>query len=409
MTLKDYEQIFHDTAFIRTSGSPEELKAAHYLQDRLQKMGVSSTLEAFPVEMAEIEEAELICDGVSIPCTGYKLAGNAEIEAPLYYLTHDDPCSLAACKGKIVLSERPFGHWFYQDVFQAGAVGFITYSGNVNFPDNDIDPKELRGFVADGNILPGVHIHTRSAIELVAKNAKTAKIVLKQKTWPGESHNIVVELPGESEETVVFSAHYDSVPLSVGTWDNMSGCVGILAMCEYYLTHPHLRTLRFVWCGSEESGLLGSKAYVQQHEAELGKYRMNINLDMIGSIMGVPTVGVAAEPRLASYLEYLACEYGRPLRVSQGPYPSDSTPFADKNVPAMTWARDPLPIAATLHNRYDTIQEMTMEHVQEDIDFILYFADRMVNAKVFPVSKEIPEKLRGELDEYMNRKRPEKK
>ena len=41
-----------------------------------------------------------------------------------------------------------------------------------------------------------------------------------------------------------------------------------------------------MFCGSEERGLLGSKAYVRDHEAELEKIVLIINLDMIGTYMG---------------------------------------------------------------------------------------------------------------------------
>ena len=37
----------------------------------------------------------------------------------------------------------------------------------------------------------------------------------------------------------------------------------------------------------EERGLLGSKAYVRDHEEELDKIVLNINLDMIGTYMAI--------------------------------------------------------------------------------------------------------------------------
>ena len=43
-------------------------------------------------------------------------------------------------------------------------------------------------------------------------------------------------------------------------YDNMSGSVGILGIAEHFAKNPHRYGLRFIWCGSEERGLLGSKA-----------------------------------------------------------------------------------------------------------------------------------------------------
>ena len=41
----------------------------------------------------------------------------------------------------------------------------------------------------------------------------------------------------------------------------------------------------------------------------------------------------------------------------------------------------------------------------KDIEFLNVFADRMANAKLCPVSREIPEKMKEKLDIYLCRKR----
>ena len=97
------------------------------------------------------------------------------------------------------------------------------------------------------------------------------------------------------------------------------------------------------------------------------------------------------------------------MSVSQGVYSSDSTPFADKGVPAVSFARIAPNNTATIHNSYDTMAVMKMEHMDKDIDFIVKFADRMANAKCCPVGKEIPENMKEELDVYLFRKRDKKK
>lgn len=83
MDAKSIMQVFSDTAYVRTGGSPEELKTANYLLSRLEQWGVSGTLEAFDVDMADILEAEFTVDGKTIPCKGYKNAGSGEVEAEL--------------------------------------------------------------------------------------------------------------------------------------------------------------------------------------------------------------------------------------------------------------------------------------------------------------------------------------
>ena len=80
MTKAQLRKIFDDTAYVRTGGSAEELRAAEYLQKVCRDMDLEAYLEAFPVELAKVEEAVLTIDGKEIPCKGYLLAGSGEEE-----------------------------------------------------------------------------------------------------------------------------------------------------------------------------------------------------------------------------------------------------------------------------------------------------------------------------------------
>ena len=305
MNAKQIMQIFRDTAYVRVSGSDEETKTAAYLTEVLAKMGLTAQIEPFDVPMARDVSATLLADGGEIPCEGYRLAGSGEVEAPLYYLTSVDPYSLSQCRGKIVLIEGYLGYWKYHDLVENGAVGFITFDGDANYRDSDMDKRELRKFVvegANGVKLPGVNINAKSAIAMIKNKVRTVKLTLSQEEYEGQSHNVILDLPGEIPETILFTAHYDSTPLSTGAYDNMSGSIGLLWMAEYFAHHAHRHSLRFVWCGSEERGLLGSKAYVTAHEELLDKIVLNINLDMIGCIMGGFAACCTSEDKLVSVI-----------------------------------------------------------------------------------------------------------
>ena len=408
MDLRQLETIFDDTAYIRTGGSKEELKCAQYLQKKCKELGMEATLESFEVEMADVKKAVLKVNDVEIPCTGYLCAGNGKVEAPIYYLTNDDKYSISQCKGKIVLLDGLVRHWVYQDLYEAGMVGFITYTGNANYVDEEIDIKELRAAVSLGKKLPGVNINAKEAIKIIENNGGIASIELEQDEYKGQSHNVVVDLPGETEEYIVLTAHYDSVALSQGAYDNMSGSVGVLAIAEHFSKHPHRYGIRAVWCGSEERGLLGSKAYVKDHEEELNKIVLNVNLDMIGCTMGKFIACCTSEEKLVSFVEYLGNIEGFPVAAKQEVYSSDSTPFADKGIPAISFARIAPSNTATIHNSYDTKKVMKMEHMEKDVAFISQFVGRMVNAAKCPVAKEMPDNMKEKLDEYLTRKRPKK-
>ena len=61
--------------------------------------------------------------------------------------------------------------------------------------------------------------------------------------------------------------------------------------------------------------------------------------------------------------------------------------------------------AAPIHCRYDTADVLSMEQLQRDTGFIAELTRRMACAAVCPVEREIPEKVKTELDEYLYRKR----
>ncbi len=408
MTEQRIMHIFADTAYVRMGGSEEELRCAEYIRSCCAQLGLQAQLEAFPVDMAAVHKAVLEIDGQPIPCEGYLCAGSGEVEAPLYYLRNQDEYSLSQCRGCIVLVDGYMGYWLYQDLLEHGAAGFITYDGNTNYPDRDIDRRELRSYVSKGQKLLGVNINAKDAVAIIEKGSRTAKICLQQEEYQGKSHNVVLDLPGQRKETIVLTAHYDSTSLSQGAYDNMSGCVGLLGLAEYFKDRPHSYGLRFVWCGSEERGLLGSKAYTADHEQELSDVALNINLDMIGCIMGKFIACCTCEEAMVHYLRYFGSELGFGIAVRQDVYSSDSTPFADKGVPSLSFARIAPPNTATIHNSYDTAAVMSAEQMAADIAFIAAFTQRMANAARCPVDRRIPDNMAEKLDQYLCRKRPPK-
>ena len=406
MNRKTVREILNETDYIRTSGSAEEKKAADYLQGLCERMGVSALQESFDVDTAEILSASLAADGREIPCRGYKLCGSGSVEAPLCYLPNTDKASLLQAKGKIVLLDTGITYWVYQDLLDAGAVGFITYDGDVHYPDRDIDQKMLRPYVSKGRKVPCANINAKDALRLVQSAPKTVSIRVEQKESVSSSQNVVAEIPGRTDEWIVLSAHYDSTPLSRGAYDNMSGCIGLLGIMEALRGKAPLRYgLRFVFCGSEEVGLLGSKAYTAAHEEELEKIALNINLDMIGTYMGKFIACVSAENKLLHYIEYVCAQRGWGISARQDVYSSDSTPFADHGVPALSFARIAPRSQATIHNRYDTKTLLSEAQLISDTGFLADFTLGMADAARCPVSREIPQEVLNKLDEYLLRTR----
>ena len=59
MRAEKIDRILRDTAYVREGGSDAELRCAQYLVDCCADMGLNARIEAFPVDMARIDDAEL--------------------------------------------------------------------------------------------------------------------------------------------------------------------------------------------------------------------------------------------------------------------------------------------------------------------------------------------------------------
>ena len=401
------ETVFENTDFVHTSGTKEELQVAVYLKKQCENIGAQVKMENFRVPMSTIKKEHLFADGVEIPCKAFKGCGSGTVEGELYYMPGTDPVSITGAADKVVLLDTSNISFFtYQDLMKAGAKAILFRYGDAHYPNTDIDQRELREAVIgkERKVLCAM-INVNEAVKLVKNEVKKVRLEVEQNEYEGESHNVIAELPGKRKEWIVLSAHYDSTSLSHGAYDNMSGCVGLLGIMEKMRDKERNFGLRFLFCGSEECGLLGSKAYVRDHEKELEQIVLNINLDMIGSYMGQFIACVSAEEKLEHYIAYMAAEVGFPIAARSGIYSSDSTPFADKGIPAVSFARIAHTIIVPIHSRYDLKDVLSMKQLQKDINFLSDFTERLAKASVCPVSRQIPDNIKTELDEYLFRKR----
>jgi Zn-dependent M28 family amino/carboxypeptidase len=100
-----------------------------------------------------------------------------------------------------------------------------------------------------------------------------------------QSANVIDTLSPDSatKEEVILSAHLDSWS-GPGAADNASG-VGVLLELARHLGSLRRQLpfrVKFVAFGGEEVGMMGSKAYLQRHLADLKHCRLLFNMDSIG-------------------------------------------------------------------------------------------------------------------------------
>lgn len=406
--------LLKEIGFVRMGATAAEDRAADILISRLKEAGVTAEKEYFSTVRSNVKKASFeVLEPYQKEYTvrGFrnaKATPEEGIVCDVFYAPDDKPVTLKKGKGKIILHDSYVGIAGHTKLKNMEAAGFVATASNSNvyIPNEyqDLDEGEFRSKFIGVYDLPGVNVMSKDLMEMVERGASKARLTLLQEEGNADSCNVVAHIKGtEGKEAIVFTAHYDSVEFSNGVYDNGSGSVCLYELAAYFAKHQPRADLIFVWCGCEERGLLGSRAYVEAHKEELDRISLCINVDMIGTIMGHAEAICTADDSLASYIDYLGKEVGYSIYSHKGVYSSDSTPFADAGVPAVSFARETTQNFGPVHCRYDRIEHMSEKNLAEDTEFICLFAKMMADAFIIPVPRKMPQDMLEELDEYNGR------
>jgi hypothetical protein len=197
-------------------------------------------------------------------------------------------------------------------------------------------------------VLNGVHIKGDSGV--VREKALTRNVVGLLKGVGPLAHEIVV-----------IGAHYDhlgkTVPRSArshsaestdqipqihnGADDNASGTAGVIELARKLASQqPLKRSVLFMAFSGEESGLLGSKYFVNHPTVDLENVVAMLNMDMIGRLAednnSIQVFGTKAADGFGEMLEQLAKKHQFELKGSASATgPSDHTSFYQKKIPSL--------------------------------------------------------------------------
>ncbi len=210
-----------------------------------------------------------------------------------------------------------------------------------------------------------------------AGDALTVKFAAKSESKPVLAENIVGVLPGRgalANEVIVIGGHLDHLgqgdfgsregpgKLHPGADDNASGAAGVILLGDMltkdYAQLPAetpLRTVLFIGFSAEESGLNGSRYYVDNPIYPIKDTVLMMNFDMIGRVMnGRLAVTASTEKGMKEWYEPI---YDRsPLTVVQsagrGGGGSDHASFQAAGVPIL------FAICADFHEDYHTSRDV---------------------------------------------------
>ena len=156
---------------------------------------------------------------------------------------------------------------------QKGAIGIVIRS--IGTDHNRTPHTGAMQFTDGAKPIPAgaLSIPDAEQLERILKRGKPVTMRLRLQAQPlqGTSGNVIAELPGSdpSLPPVLVSCHLDSWDLGTGAIDDASGC-GIVAAAAKRIMDAGRpkRTIRIVWFGSEELGLLGGYDYQKKHGKE---------------------------------------------------------------------------------------------------------------------------------------------
>ena len=406
--------LLKELAYERVSCSAAEKAAANRLMEEAKKAGVEARLEEFTVKTGRVDAAKLV---VTAPyhkeyeVTGYERSDNTPeggLDAEFYYAEGVQDVHLKHVKGKVVLINGRLRRGDYEKLMKAGVAGILTFSGSTidRLNETDCDIRKLRETLTDPfGFTVALNMRAADAAEMVRRGAKTVHIEFAGECTEGISQNVCAEIAGteKPEEIISLGAHYDSVYFSTGVYDNMSGSVILVELLKYFAKNPPKRTLKFNWYGSEEQGLLGSKAWVAAHEDEMDKHVLMVNVDVAAATLGQNIAPVLGTKETVGYVDALMREMGVACDVKLDIYSSDCVPFADKGVPAVNLCRFGAPGAGYIHDRRDNLKSHYLDEKALDITLqqALYLVKRVANAAEFPIQRKLDEEIVKKVNEYL--------
>lgn len=415
--MQNMMDFINHISFVRIGGSEEEKRAAGIILEEVNRVAREAGREdirgeymPFQIPGARVESCQVQAGGRKIPCAPFWRSGNIDRECGLVYLdaaSEIDFAGVGSLEGKAVLLNGLTDEEVYKRLVEHKASAFLVMQGKYFFSEQEASlyPRRLREHFARNGVIPGFLISAGEALRLIGDETESLRLLLKQEDTELESRNVSAVIRGTDlkEESIILTAHYDSVPVGVGAWDNATGAAALLAIFGHFAVHAPRRTLRFLWCGSEEQGLLGSRAYVEQNQELLDQIGFCFNFDMCGTILGNNRMVVTGEKELQTFAEQYCKLTGYSAEISARVHSSDSAPFCDKGIPAVGLSRGTS--TAEIHTVHDLPLTLGEKALQKNVEFAVRMVGDVANAAVLPVKKGMPEDRRKDLDKYFHREK----
>lgn len=219
---------------------------------------------------------------------------------------------------------------------------------------------------------------------------------------PAATANVVAELRGSElpDEYVVLGAHLDSWELGTGALDD--GCnaalvVDALRAIRASGIRPR-RSIRFVLFSGEEQGMLGSRAYVERHRAEMENTVGVVIFDAgIGRVSGFSLGGrkdvVAPLAEIVMPLGPLAAN----TLTTDAFVGTDNLDFLLEGVPTLVANQEPGNYLENYHASSDTFDKVDLAQLKKHVAIAAQVTLGLANAP----ARLAPRQSRSEIERLM--------
>ncbi len=390
-----------DLAFERLTGTAGERRAAGVICRHLRALGLRPRLEPFPVNTFETGSATVEVGGRRFRAHPFGLTHSLDISGELAFV--EDPevvlRNRGAYRGKVLLiynyTRKISPALREQGVKACLAIGApLKQAPSWSYRQKDY----AMGYV------PSATLDYRDGVALSAMSGKRVRFKVTQKVRRGAGRNIIVDIKGRGrdENLTIACGHYDSVARSPGATDNAGGVAVLLKAAEHFSRHRPARHLRIIFFSGEELGLRGSFAYVQRHKKEI-KERLGlvVNVDVAGDELGRNELVVLGTQRLQGYAEGITRELGHFFHSSLDVYSSDCMPFAVLEVPSVNLAREGGESSSLIHTPGDRAERTSARGLAPTAGVAVAILDRVLNAAIYPVDREIDRSLKDKVEKYL--------
>jgi hypothetical protein len=201
-------------------------------------------------------------------------------------------------------------------------------------------------------------------------------------------YNVIAELPGGDwqDEVVMIGAHLDSEPAGTGATDNAAGSAVVMEAMRLLtaVDAAPRRTIRAALWGAEESGMLGSRGYVERHFggpatadqlAEHALLNVYFNVDWYGRFRGIFLQGNnAARPIFESWMAPFH-DLGMEWIVPGNTGGTDHMAFQSVGLPGFQFIQDDLEFFnVSFHTNMDVYDRLVAEDLQQASVVLASFA-----------------------------------